>query len=66
LAEERRLRVFEKRVLRRILVSKRVEVIGKWKKLLNEKLHNLYLPPTIVRVIKLRTKRREGHVAPMG
>jgi hypothetical protein len=41
LREERRLRVFEKRVLRRIFGPKRNEVIGGWKKLHNEELHNL-------------------------
>ena len=37
--EERRLRVFENRVLRRILGPKRVEVIGEWRKLHNEELN---------------------------
>jgi hypothetical protein len=36
LREERRLRVFENRVLRRIFGPKRDEVIGKWRKLHNE------------------------------
>jgi hypothetical protein len=52
LREERRLRVFENRVLRRIFVPKRDEVIGEWRKRLNEELHDLYSSPTIVRVIK--------------
>jgi len=39
LREERRLRVFENRVLRRILGPKRVEVIGEWRKLHNEELN---------------------------
>jgi hypothetical protein len=42
LTEKRRLRVFENRVLRRIFRPKSDEVIGEWKKLHNEELHNLY------------------------
>jgi len=57
LREERRLRVFENRVLRRIFGSKRDEVTGEWKKLHNEKLNNLYSSPNIVRVIKSRRMR---------
>jgi hypothetical protein len=66
LREERRLRVFENRALRRIFVSKRDEVIGEWRKLHNEKLHDLYPSPNIVRVIKWRRMRWAGHVARMG
>jgi hypothetical protein len=51
LREERRLRLFENRVLRRIFGPKRDEVTGVWKKLHNEELHDLYSSPTIVRVI---------------
>jgi hypothetical protein len=40
--EEHRVRVFENRVLRRIFEPKRDEVTGDWRKLHNEKLHNLY------------------------
>ena len=40
--EERRLRVFENRVLRRVLGPKRDEVKGKWRKLHNEELNDLY------------------------
>jgi hypothetical protein len=61
LREERRLRVFENRVLRRIFGPKRDEVIGEWRK-----LHDLYSSPNIVRVIKSRRMRWVGHVARMG
>jgi len=66
LREKRRLRVFEKRVLRRIFGPKRDEVTGKWRKLHNEELNNLYSSPNIVRVIKSRRMRWAGHVARMG
>jgi hypothetical protein len=52
LIEEYRLRVFENRVLRRIIGPKRDEVIGRWRKLRNEELHNLYSSPSIIRIIK--------------
>jgi hypothetical protein len=65
LREEQRLRVFENRVLRRIFGPKRDEVIG-WRRLHNEKLHNLYSSPSIIRVIKSRRKRWAGRVARMG
>jgi hypothetical protein len=42
LREDHRLRVFENRVLRGIFGPKRDEVIGTWRKLLNEELYNLY------------------------
>jgi hypothetical protein len=44
--------VFENRVLRRIFGLKRDEVIGSWRKLHNEELHNLYFSPDFIRMIK--------------
>jgi hypothetical protein len=60
------LRVFESRVLRRIFGPKRDEVTGGWRKLRNEKLHNFYSSPSIIRMIKSRRMRWAGHVARMG
>jgi hypothetical protein len=42
LREEHKLRVFENRVLRRIFGPRKDEVMGDWRKLNNEKFHNLY------------------------
>jgi len=66
LREERRLRVFENRVFKRIFGSKRDEVTGKWRKLHNKELSDLYSLPNIVRVAKSRRMRWTGHVARMG
>ena len=64
--EERRLRVFENRVLRRIFGHKRNEVTDEWIKLHNEELTVLYSSLNILRVIKSRIMRWAGHVASMG
>ena len=66
LREERRLRVFENRVLRRVFGPKRDEVTGEWRKLHNEEFSHLYSLPNIVRVVKSRRMRWAGHVARMG
>jgi hypothetical protein len=65
LREVHRLRVFEKRVLRRIFGPKREED-GSWRKLHNDELHSLYSSLNIVRVIKSRRVRWAGHVARIG
>jgi len=66
LREERRLRVFENRVLRRIFGPKRNEVTGKWRKLHYKELNDLYSSPNIVRVTKSRGIRWAGHAARTG
>jgi hypothetical protein len=62
---ENRLRVFENRVMRRILGPKR-EDDGSWRKLHNDELHSLYSSPNIVKVIKSRRMRWTRHVARIG
>jgi hypothetical protein len=65
LREEHRLRVFEKRVLRRIFGPKRDEVTGGWRKLHNEELHNLNSSRSTTRMIKSIRIRWAGHLAHM-
>jgi len=65
LREDRRLRVFENRVLR-VFGPKRDEVTGEWRKFHNEELRDLYSLPNIVQVVKSRRMRWAGHVARMG
>ena len=66
LREERKLRAFENRVLRKIFGPRREEVTGEWRRLHNEELNDLYSSPNIVRVIKSRRMKWAGHVARMG
>jgi len=66
LREERKLRVYEDMVLRRIFGPRRNEVTGELRRLHNEELNNLYSSPNIVRVIKSRRMIWTGHVARMG
>jgi len=57
LRKERRLRVLENKVLRRIFGPKRDEVIGEWRKIINEAHNDLYSSLNIVGVIKSRRMR---------
>ena len=66
LKEERRPRVFENSVLRRIFGPKRDEVTGEWRKLHNDEIKDLYCSPDIVRRIKLRRMKWIEHVARVG
>jgi len=53
-------------VLREIFEPRRDEVRGKWRRLHNEELRDLYCSPNIIGVIKSRRTRWVGHVARMG
>jgi hypothetical protein len=55
--------VSENRVLRRIFGPKREEVLGGWRRLHNEELHNSYASPNIIRVIKSRSIGWMDHIA---
>jgi len=66
LREERKLRVFENMVLRRIFGPRMDEVTGEWRRLHNEELNDLYSSPHIVRVMKSRRIGWAGHVARTG
>jgi hypothetical protein len=64
--EEHKLRVFENRVLKIIFGPKRDGVMGGWRKLHNEELHNLHPSSSIIRIITSRMMRWARHVARMG
>jgi hypothetical protein len=66
LREERRLKVFENSVMRKVFGPKRDEVTGEWRKLHNEELSDPYSLPNIVRVVKSRRMRWAENVARMG
>ena len=66
LTEERRLKVFENRVLRRICGPMKDEVTGEWRGLYNEELNDLYSLPNIIRMIKSGRMKWMGHVTCMG
>jgi hypothetical protein len=66
LRQKLRVRVFKNRVLRRIFVYRRGEVIWEWRRLHNEELYALYSSPNTIRVIKSRRLGWAGHVARMG
>jgi hypothetical protein len=66
LREERKLKVCENRVLKRVFGPKSDEVTGEWRKLHNEELNDVYSLPNIVRVVKSRRMRWSGHMVHMG
>jgi hypothetical protein len=65
LRKERRLRVSENRVLRRIFEPKREEAARDRRKLHNEEFNDLHSSPNIVLVVKSRRMKWAGHVARM-
>jgi hypothetical protein len=65
LREEHVRAVFKNRGLR-IFGPKWEEIIGGWRKLHNEELHNLYSSPSIIRIIKSKRVRLPGIIARMG
>jgi hypothetical protein len=66
LRDERRLRVFENRVLRRIFGLKRLEVTGHWRKLHNEELNDLYSAANFVHGDKIEKNEMGGACSPYG
>jgi hypothetical protein len=66
LRKERRPRVFENMMLRRIFVPKMDEITGEWRKLKIEEFDDIYCSPNIIPVIKSRRMRWAKHVARMG
>jgi len=66
LREEKKLRLFENMVLRRIFGPRRDEVMREWRRLHNEELNDLYSSPNIVRVVKSRRMRWDGYGVRMG
>jgi len=53
LREQRKVRVFENMVLRRIFGPRRDEVTGDWRRLHNEELNDLYSSPTASACIRI-------------
>ena len=64
--KERKLRVVENTLFRRIFAPRKDEITGDWRRLHNEEVNDLYSSPNTVRVIKLRSMCWVGHVARMG
>jgi hypothetical protein len=50
------MKVYENRELMRVFGLKRDEMVGGWRKLHNEELHNLYSLPNVIRMIQLRMR----------
>jgi hypothetical protein len=57
--------VLGNRVVRKRFRPKKEEVVGSWRRLHNEELHNLNASPNIIRVIKSGRMGWAGHVARM-
>jgi hypothetical protein len=66
LREERRLRVFENRVLSRIFGPKKDKVAEEWRRLHKEELYAPYYSSNIIRMTLSRSSRWAGHGARFG
>jgi hypothetical protein len=64
--EDRRLKRFEIRILRRILIPKKDEPVEDCRKLHSVELHNLYSSPDIIRMVKSWRVRWAGHIRQIG
>jgi len=51
LRDKHKLKVFENRALGGLFGRRQEEATAGWRKLHNEELHNLYSPPSIIRMI---------------
>jgi hypothetical protein len=58
--------VFENKVLRKVFGPTKDEVMGGWRKLHNEELHDLYSSLSMIRIMKSSRMRWAEHVALMG
>ena len=63
--EEHILKVFENKVLSKILRAKRDAITGQWRNVHNAELHALYSSPNIIRNLKSKRLRWAGYVARM-
>ena len=59
------MQVFENKVLRKTFEPKRFDLTGKWRRLHNSELHDLYWKPDVIRIVKSRRLRWAGHVTRM-
>jgi hypothetical protein len=55
--------MFENMMLRKIFALKRDKVMGGWRKLHNEELHDLYSSQSIITIYELTRMRWAEHVA---
>ena len=66
LREEKRLQIFENKVLRKIFGTRRDDQTGECIRLHNGELHDLYGKPNIIRIVESRRLRWAGHLTRMG